>query len=158
MRWLMVVLLVGETLGGPVAVPAPFPAGNFKGLYLLSGLQGWGSIFKAKMIIRQENEPNNGSVWRWGHNGFQKTFQCLFCSIIAFLISDSHFPSKKLLSVYGLLELGEEAEFIKGKGKSRRICYKFNGTPRQEGPKYFWHLTKQLFLPKIKTLMEFCEL
>ena len=29
MRWLMVLVLVlvGETLGGPVAVPAPFPAG-----------------------------------------------------------------------------------------------------------------------------------
>ena len=59
------------------------------------------------MIIRQENEPNNGSVWRWGHNGFQKTFQCLFCSVIAFLILDSHFSSKKLLSVYGLLESSE---------------------------------------------------
>ena len=74
MRWLMVlVVVVGETLGGPVAVPAPFPAGNF----LSWAFKAEGPFFEAKMIIRQENEPNNGSVWRRAIMVFRKPFNVL---------------------------------------------------------------------------------
>ena len=38
-------------------------------------------------------------------------------SLIAFLILDTYFLGKKLWSVFSLLELEEEVEFIKGKVK-----------------------------------------
>ena len=38
-------------------------------------------------------------------------------SLIAFLTLDTYFLGKKLWSVFSLLELGEEVEFIKGKVK-----------------------------------------
>ena len=58
-------------------------------------------------------------------------------SLIAFLILDSHFLSKKLWSVFNLLELGEEAEFIKGKVKITQNLVQIQWNSMEEKTKTF---------------------
>ena len=111
------------------------------------------------MIIRQENEPNNGSVWRWAIMVFRKPFNVCFALAYSFSYSGYSFSEQETLVSLWFIEAGRGGRVYQRKSENHaKLKLKFNGTLRKERPKHFRHLTKLIFLLEIKTLMALCEL
>ena len=70
------------------------------------------------MIIRQENEPNNGSVWRWAIMVFRKPFNVCFALAYSFSYSGYSFSEQETLVSLWFIEAGRGGRVYQRKSEN----------------------------------------
>ena len=142
MKWLMVVVvLLGETLGGPVAVPAPFPAGT-NDLFL-------GSVFGPWWKLDRKMSTTIVLSWLEVVMVPRKHFSICSALVQLFLVRIPIFQGSNFCQFMAYWSLQRGGRIHQRKMRIEEKLLQIQWKPANR-PKYFWHRTKSLLLLGIK--------